>query len=160
MTTVTRGGWALCFSEPWRNEIKNSVSSIRNTRCTNSRLMLGCRRTGSSTIQLLAWAPRTVIFTDTSGSSSATTNSHGTEWYFDNQAWGFASGGDRVSKSSCDTASSGDPEKRLCFGMQHAGWRCGSDKSTTQDFEKLIFQGGIISILSILIQHYKQNIIV
>ena len=139
MTTVTRGGWTLCFSERWSNEIKDSVSSIRNTLCTNARLMIGCRRTGSSSIQLLAWAPRTVIFTDTSSSSSTTTTSHGSEWYFDNYAWGFASAGDPVLKTSCDTASSGDPDKRLCFGMQHGGWRCGSDKSTSQNFEKLIF---------------------
>ena len=120
MTTVTRGGWALCFSEPYRNQIKNSISSITNTRCTSSRLMLGCRRTGSSTIQLLAWAPRTVMFTDTSASSSTSTSSHGAEWYFDNEGWGFADGGDSVSVSGCDTARGGDPDKRLCFSTTHA----------------------------------------
>ena len=104
--------------------------------------MLACRKKNSASIKLLAWAPRSCVFTSTTGKSgSATTNCQGTEWYFAmDYSWGFAAGGDTVSKGSCDTDSTGSRDKRLCFHTSSTGYKCG--QASTSDFELVLFERG------------------
>ena len=106
--------------------------------------MLACRIENLTSIQLLAWAPRSCVFTNTTGTfGSNTTNCQGTEWYFDKSySWGFAAGGDTVRKSSCDTDDTGSQNKRLCIHTWSTGHRCGEGFSSGGSFDLLIFQRG------------------
>ena len=145
VTSVTSGGWRECFKQAYRDSFdSNIVTSIMESYCKGSDIMLACRKENFASIQLLAWAPRSCVFTNTTGTSgSVTTNCQGTEWYFSKSySWGFAAGGDTVSKSSCDKASSGSPNKRLCFHTDGStGYRCGNTGSSSS-YELLIFQRG------------------
>ena len=148
-TTITNGGWELCYSSSYSSPLNaNALSSIMNSRCTKSNVLLGCRLVNSpNTIITLAWAPRDCVFTKTTGTrGSATTTCEGTEWYYNNAySWGFAKAGDGVNKATCDTATSGCNDCRLCLHTQGSGgWRCGSTTELHDDnsYEKVIFQKG------------------
>jgi len=142
--TVTNGGWELCFSQAYNSSMGPSqISQIMNSQCTKANLMMGCRVTNSNTIRLLAWAPRSCVFTTSTGSSgSATTTCQGTEWYFNNNySWGFAKEGDSVQKSTCDYLTTGCNECRLCWHTKYyKGYRCGSTTYPGGEYERLIFQ--------------------
>ena len=106
-----------------------------------------------NTILTLAWASRDCVFTSTTGTSgSATTTCEGTDWYYnDNYSWGFAKAGDGVNIGSCDIATNGCDNCRLCWHTLHAGsitggYRCGSVKGLNADtnYERVIFQSGVI----------------
>src|ERR1051325_11656640 len=110
------------------------------------------RPTGSSTLQVLANAPRTDVIFDT-GSSNTPHDGNGVGWYYnDNWSWGFAPQGDVINRSSCDIVASSfdgysgpDPTERLCWhtggNFINSGWRCGANDSLfSSAFERLIFQ--------------------
>ncbi len=69
-------------------------------------VLVAARQTGSDTYTLLAGADHSFLSTlVTSGGNTA--NHNATEWYNrQDYSFGFAGGGDTVSLSSCDTASS------------------------------------------------------
>ena len=122
------------------------MTSIINKKCTKSSLMLACRQTNSDTIKLLAWAPRSDIFTTTLNKPH---NAKGTGWYYgDNTFWGFAPQRDEINNmetAQCDTLTSESNDKRLCLNNDdsgNGGWRCGDETDLNSDsgWEKLIFQ--------------------
>ena len=135
----------MCFSNTYDQHFHPHMPSIFNTKCTKSLLMLGCRRTSSSTINLLAWAPRSDILMKTE--QSKTHSAKGTEWYsYEGNSLGFAAGGDKITHGVCDYAESGSNNKRLCWhakdpSLLGAGWRCGSKKNLVDNtWERVIFQ--------------------
>ena len=106
--------------------------------------MLACRPTGSSTIQLLAQAPRADVLTDTGTDLTTTHTANGTAWYWNNSlSWGFAAQGDSVAKYECDVAGSGDNVARLCWHSVNnaGGYRCGADMglNSSTTFERIIY---------------------
>ena len=145
VSTVTNGGWSECFKQEYGARLTSSeVTDIMNTHCTADNIMLACRTTDSTTIQLLAWATRDCVFYDSGSSRSSTKNCEGTEWYFSKTySWGFAPASRTVRRYSCDTESS-DSSKRLCWhtAASVGGWRCGSNKwlNYNNGYEKLIYQ--------------------
>ena len=137
----------MCYSATYGTNMPSSVTSrIRNSQCTKSKLMLGCRsKSHPNTILTLAWASRDCVFYDTGRSSSSLKSCEGTDWYFSNSySWGFAKQGDGVSRGSCDTRTNGCNECRLCWHTPSNGYRCGSNRALNgaSSHEKVIFQMG------------------
>nr|WP_313668865.1 PEPxxWA-CTERM sorting domain-containing protein [Sandarakinorhabdus sp.] len=78
--------------------------------------------------------------------SNVTHNANGTEWYnADNWSFGFAPGGQSVSKSQCDTTSGSG---RLCLHTINSagGYRFNDIISFGADYEKVIYtnSGGAV----------------
>ncbi|MCX6428945.1 MAG: hypothetical protein NT152_05125 [Actinobacteria bacterium] len=112
-TTVTSGGWELCWSGPYNGFA--SFSSIQAS-CTGEYLMYAgwagastSPETIPATITLLAAAPRTDVFTVTNSSSASDAHiANGSGWYFSddrggtsNKAVGFGSADSMWSGSPC-----------------------------------------------------------
>jgi cysteine-rich repeat protein len=143
-------GWTQCYTDTYGNSGTALVDIL--TSCNQGQLLLACRPTGSSTLQVLANAPRTDVIFDT-GSSNTPHDGNGVGWYYnDNWSWGFAPQGDVINRSSCDIVASSfdgysgpDPTERLCWhtggNFINSGWRCGAnDRLFSSAFERLIFQ--------------------
>ena len=128
VSNVTRGGWTECFTGDY-----GSIEAIGPilSACSGSKLMLACKETGnSSTITLLAWAPREDVLFETSTTKNPQHNAQGSSWYYSlTYSWGFALEGDEITRNSCDTES-GNGQYRLCWhtGDQsiNTGYRCGT----------------------------------
>lgn len=109
VATVTGGGWTQCYLDLY--DVALQAATVE-AACTGGNLMLACRQTGSSTLQLLAWAPRADVLFDT-GTSDTPHIANGTEWYFSaTYSWGFAGLGEALARGECDTNSGAD---RLCW---------------------------------------------
>jgi len=147
---VTGGGWFECFRNTY--DIPLDAESVLE-RCTGDLLMLSCRPTGSSTLTLLAQAPREDVTFDTGENSDVTHIANGTGWYFNisapgendegENAWGFVRAGDSVEKNNCDTDSTGADDERLCWHLQigEGGYRCGAteDLNGSTGFERVVY---------------------
>ena len=151
LSTVTGGGWTQCYSSTYGTTI-GSDNSIALAGCSASgNLMLAARETGSNTILLLAQAPYADVIFNV-GNGNTTHNANGVEWYYSpNFSWGFAQGGDSVSRGQCDTNGT-NADKRLCWHTLSftGGWRAGVNTglNQSQEFERLIFTanggGGVV----------------
>jgi cysteine-rich repeat protein len=143
-------GWTLCYSDTYDNS-STTLSDIL-TACSQAKLLLACRVTGSGTLQVLANAPQADVIFDTDATDTPH-DANGVGWYYSNNySWGFAPQGDPISRTSCDTVASSigspgpDPDKRLCWhtgsGNINGGWRCGADDSLnfSTGFERRIYQ--------------------
>jgi hypothetical protein len=140
-------GWTQWVSEVYSASM--SIVSIKMA-CPGSQLMLACRPTGSTTLQLAAYAPRDDVFFNTGGNFPH--NANGVGWYFGmSQSWGFAPQGDPISLNSCDTQDSSlgsgvDGTLRLCWhttgNSLMGGWRCGKNDTLngSSAYERMIFQ--------------------
>lgn len=136
------GGWSLCFSGLYDGTA--SLSSIL-ADCDGSYLMLAGRATGSSTITLLATAPREDVLFDTGDNRATTHSANGTNWYYSaNRSMGFAPAGAAVDKYSCDVSGPSDP-LRLCWhvsaGALFGGYRLGTlILNYSSAYERLIYE--------------------
>jgi len=133
-------GWAQCYSDTYNIHI---VASTVTTQCTKAKLMLACRATGASTLNVLAWAPRADVLFDT-GTGNTTHPANGVAWYFNSAwSWGFAKGGDSVNRNSCDILTNPDSAQRLCWHTVAAGgYRCGATTGLNGSvaFERIVYQ--------------------
>jgi hypothetical protein len=134
ISTVTSGGWTLCFSETYDTGTSDISSTLAG--CSGDLLMMAGGATGSNTLLLLAWAPVVDVTFDT-GTGNTTHKANGSEWYFNSSlSWGFAPDGAAVDRQSCDieassiTTPDGTTDQRLCWetsgGIIAAGWRAGA----------------------------------
>ncbi|AVO33970.1 DUF11 domain-containing protein [Ottowia oryzae] len=144
VATVTGGGWVECYRDTYNKGNDGAAWQAAQAGCAGARLMLACRPTGSSTIQLLAQAPRADVLTDTGTDLTTTHTANGTAWYWNNNlSWGFAAQGDSVAKNECDVAGSGDNDARLCWHSVNnaGGYRCGADMglNSSTTFERIIY---------------------
>jgi hypothetical protein len=137
------GGWEQCFSETYANR-GTSLASVEAS-CTGSHMMLACRRTGTDTLIVAAYGPREDVTFDTDESNTPH-NANGVGWYWGrNESWGFAPQGRSVSRNSCDTATDGGTENRLCWHTSSSalqgGWSCGSNRSlnSSSAFERVVY---------------------
>ncbi len=147
---VTGGGWTECFRNTY--DIPLDAELVLE-QCAGDLLMLSCQPTGSSTLTLLAQAPREDVTFNTGANSGVTHIANGTGWYFNisapgnnnagENAWGFVRAGDSVSKNNCDTDSSGADNERLCWHLLigEGGYRCGAteDLNSSTDFERVVY---------------------
>lgn len=142
---VNLGGWTTCYAGLYT---ATDASAAILAACNKANLMLACRQTGSDAYALLAQAPRADVTFVTPADATTVHVANGTGWYFNNgQAWGFAKAGDTVTKSSCDTATSGSNDQRLCWhlgtttpGVLFGGYRCGASTSLNSStaFERVL----------------------
>ena len=142
-STVTGGGWELCHSSRYDSRYYQGDIAESCGVGEYSSLMMACRRTGSSTIQLLAAAPATDVLMATS-SRTDTHIANGTAWYnYSGYSSGFARAGDQILLNSADTNTSGSNDQRLSWHWNSSGWRCGIDRwGSTSNLERLVFANG------------------
>lgn len=126
-STLTGGGWTLCWSGTYATS-GTSLATIQ-AQCPGAYLALAGGATGSSTLLVVAAAPRADVLANT-GTSNTPHLANGTGWYYSTSwSWGFAKGGDAISRNSCDTQST-NAALRLCWhtgsGNINGGWRVGT----------------------------------
>ena len=139
LSSVTSGGWTLCYSGLMREDIV-SKESISNA-CTGDYVLYSGRATGSNTLLLLAAAEASTVFTVTN--INQTTLGNGTYWYFNDRSLGFSPNG-TITQNTADTNSETDP---LRFSLHTlpaqviGGWRIGDllGLNGSVDYEKLIY---------------------
>jgi hypothetical protein len=153
-TNVDKGqlvGWQQCFSDLYGDD--NSLLSDIRGQCDKGLLLLAGGPTGSSTLTVLAAAPRADVLFDT-GESNTPHDANGSGWYFnENFSWGFAKQGDPILRDSCDVAASDDgdpngpnPDLRLCWHTDAAfldgGYRAGAvvGLNSSTDYARYIYE--------------------
>ena len=140
LSTVTNGGWTLCYSGAMAISIGNSATAAISA-CSGDQIMLAARATSSNTLLALAWAPKEDALFDTGRNYEATHLANGTAWYnADKWSWEFAPAGESVYKYSCDTKGGNG---RICLHTQSVsgGYRINDIKelNSSYAYEKLVF---------------------
>jgi len=148
LSTVTNGGWSLCYSGTYA-ATGASLSGIASA-CTGTNMMLSARVAGSDTLLLLAQALESDVMFDTNGSNT-THLANDVSWYFDESySWGFARSDQTVALGSCDVSgiwdsNTANSDSRLCWhtsgGTLQGGWRAGNvgELNGSTAYERLIF---------------------
>jgi hypothetical protein len=155
ISTVTEGGWELCYSNLYAN---SSLFSVITNACDEEYIMVAGGPTGGTTLDLLAAAPRTEVFTETPGQSMCSTNtttahlSNGSYWYFNDWSFGF-SPNQTIQQCSADTYdawsgqtgaqrmswhTSGSQQNRSIMGGWRLGEKTGLNGST--EYTRYVFQ--------------------
>ena len=141
---VTSGGWTVCHSESMAVvKTSSSVDAIMR-KCSKSKLIMGCRKVGSSTITLLAAAPKGKEALKVTGDNGQIIN--GSKWYRKNgKSYGFAHKTSRIVQVAADSSTT-RPELRLSYhlcGGTYGGYRCGSATLLDNDstWERLYYHG-------------------
>jgi hypothetical protein len=141
-------GWQLCFSDLYGDDLVTSLDTVL-AQCNKDLLLLAGGPTGSSSLTVLAAAPRADVIFDT-GQSDDPHNANGSGWYFNTDfSWGFAKEGDPISRDSCDVAADQDPgpnpDLRLCWhtgsGFLEGGYRAGavSNLNNSTDYTRYVY---------------------
>ena len=143
-------GWQLCFSGLYNGH--ESLSSVL-TPCNEDLLLLAGGPTDSSTLTVLAAAPRADVIFDT-GHGNVPHNANGSGWYFSTDwSWGFAKEGDAIFRDECDTLGTDfnpgpNPDLRLCWhtlgagGSFSGGYRAGAtyDLNSSTDYTRYVYE--------------------
>jgi hypothetical protein len=143
-------GWQLCFSDLYADST-HELNGIL-AQCNGDPLLLAGGPTGSSTLTVLAAAPRADVLFDTGDGTSPNFNvphdANGSGWYFNpDYSWGFAKQGDPIDRDSCDVQDDPNPDLRLCWhtsgGNLDNGYRAGAalPLNGSTDYTRYIFQG-------------------
>jgi hypothetical protein len=141
LSTVTSGGWTLCYSATMATIFGTSAATTL-AACTGDLMMLAGRETGSGNLLVLAQALKTDVLFNTGAANNNVTNiANGTGWYnADNWSFGFVPAGDTPTKFECDTANG---LGRLCIHTLSftGGYRINNifDLNESADYEKLVF---------------------
>jgi hypothetical protein len=116
VATLESAGWTRCFQEPYTNMTTTLVAL--QAACDGDYLILTGRPTGSTTLTILAAAPRADVFTVTAKNEPRLVN--GTYWYYTPveddlaQSMGFSTDA-AVSQNSCDIDGDNPPAGALCW---------------------------------------------
>lgn len=150
LSTVTGGGWSLCYSAPMSTFLGADAQAAASAAgCNGDRIMLAGRETGSQTLLALAQAEFADVFFDTGANNSVTHLANGTEWYNANEfSWGFAPGGQSVAKNQCDTNNGSG---RICLHTvsSFGGYRINNIQGLngSNAYEKLIFTTNNVAVV-------------
>ncbi|WP_236697445.1 PEPxxWA-CTERM sorting domain-containing protein [Sphingomonas sp. Leaf357] len=139
LSTVTGGGWSLCYSASMGSAIGNSAAAAISN-CTGDRLMLAGRVTGSDTLLALAQAPRADVLFDTGAANNGVFHlANGTNWFnADNWSWGFVGAGQSLTKYQCGI---GPANGSMCIHtVNGAGGYSINGMYTSTGYDKLVFQ--------------------
>jgi len=137
LSTVTSGGWTLCYSAGMDVAFGTSAS-VTLAGCTGSQLMLAGRQTGSSNLMLLAQTLTVDALNPTGAdANNVFTTSNGTDWFYnDDWSWGFKTIGNPYYKYQCDGPSAGS----MCLHVLNVGGHHIDTVGTWgSDYEKLVF---------------------
>ena len=141
ISTVTGGGWTLCYSALMGTPFGNSASTTL-ANCHGDRVMLAGRETGSDTLLALAQTTFADAFADTGASDNGVfTTSNGADWFYaDNWSWGFKPVDASFTKFYCSFTA---PEGSMCvhalnwvggFSINDIIWL-----NSSSAYEKLVF---------------------
>ena len=143
---VTSGGWTQCHSESMTVHQDPSGLDAIMRKCSKSKLIMGCRKSGSSTITLLAAAPNGKEALKVTGDNGQIIN--GSKWYKrkargDLNSYGFAHESSNMNYGSSPDVGSTKSEMRLSYNLigRLGGWRCGSNTYLNNDsgWERLYY---------------------
>jgi hypothetical protein len=137
--------WSECHSDLY-NAV-TPLATILQNKCTQGKLLLGCRAIGQKTLITAAEAPRADAIFDVGNGAQAFHLANGTAWYYSaTWSWGYAVPNDGLSRNNCDTATGLFPDRRLCWhatgSSLQGGYRCGSivNLNSSAQYERVIFQ--------------------
>ena len=150
VSTVTSGGWTLCYSANMQTVmVKETISDACNE---GGYVLYAGRAVNSDTLLLAAAAERDIAFTVTA--TNATNLNNGSYWYFNDQSIGF-SPNQEIYQNTADICSStsyptgicniaGDGALRLSLHSSRedlGGWRIGllDFLQNVDTHEKLIY---------------------
>jgi hypothetical protein len=140
LSTVTSGGWTLCFSDTMDNPFGSSASTTL-AACTGDRIMLAGRETGSDTLLVLAQTLTASALADTGAADNGIyTQSDGSDWFYsDGYSWGFKTIGYNYQKGEC--GASNDTYPSMCLHvMDHVGGHSINGMTDwSANYEKLVF---------------------
>ncbi|UJR24807.1 hypothetical protein I4U23_006182 [Adineta vaga] len=135
-------GWSLCYSRTYATLMSSGTLGTTLTACNKSKLLLGCKSTGSSTLLLAAMGDRNDVLFNCGVTSSCKRIANGVSWYYSSMlSWGFAGATDTVNRNPCDL-STANPSDRLCWiTTNNGGYRCGAvtGLQTSTTYEKVIY---------------------
>ena len=119
--------WSACYTTTYSTVLTSSLLTSILATCSKAKLLLGCRPVGNTILTVAAMGNRSDVLYNCGSTSSCVYTANGVGWYYSNSySWGFAQGGDSVTRSSCDTAST-NPTYRLCWHTGGSGgYRCGA----------------------------------
>ena len=144
-------GWQQCFSDLYGDSTSPLTGIL--SQCDKGLLLLAGGPTDSSTLTVLATAPRADVTFET-GESNTPHDANGSGWYFnDSWSWGFAKQGDPIDRDTCDIQASEDgepdgpnPDLRLCWhtanGLLDGGYRAGAvtGLNSSADYTRYIYE--------------------
>jgi hypothetical protein len=155
MPTTKLGDWTQCYVGNYgESSLPSTDLTTILTACNRTKLMMGCRPMGASSLQLAAMGSRSDVLNPSCGDQQNCTNEgNGVGWYFSNdQSWGFAPAGQSVSRNSCDTNGFGDASGpfRMCWhtyanNSLQTGYRCGNDMDYGGAYQREVWQMGDIA---------------
>jgi len=138
---LSNWGWNLCHRSLY------SDASIRIDQimasCAGQRLVVACKAEDDDRLKVAATASRDVVFDETE--SGLTREHEGLQWYFNEEAFGFAPAGVEVELNSCDIT---DGPSRLCWHLEGGGlspgYKCGNREMSpgaeeNKQHQRLIF---------------------
>jgi len=151
-TKVTGGGWTICHAEGFNvKQTPSSLAAIQN-KCSKKKFMMGCRKTGSSKITLLAAAPDGRKALESTGSKSNNPGRiiNGSKWYRrPDKSYGFAHKDSSLYLIYADAADTQGKDKlnprgemRLSYYLSGSGGRrCGESKGlqSSKAWERLYY---------------------
>lgn len=128
---VVNGGWSVVYRGDYGQHF--DLNAVINSIGAGKNVMFAALHDGASTFQLLSYATKEQVFTETDVNQTHAAN--GAEWYYNDLSIGFAGLGDLISQTSADTGGNGwgpNPENdRLSWhtdglGSVEGGWRAGA----------------------------------
>lgn len=142
LTTVTNGGWNLCYSATMGTIFGSSAAQTLAGCSAGSLIMLAGRETGSDTLMVLAQTTKADAFADTGADNNGIfTTSNGADWFYaDDWSWGFKDIGDSFTKFQCSFAATATS---MCVHTLDftGGYSIGTvtDLNFSSAYEKLVF---------------------
>lgn len=140
--TSLPSGWSICHVSTYdRNLSSSNLPSILSS-CYKSKLLLGCRTTGTTMLTVAAMGDRSDVLYNCGSTTNCRNVANGVGWYYSTiYSWGFANGSDSVNRNPCDLSGT-NPNYRLCWLTNGGGgYRCGSTTGLTSStsYEKVIY---------------------
>ncbi len=156
-TVLNDWGWTIAYRGDYRDNV--SLNTMFGN-ATGEYIMLAGIQDGSATIDVLAAALKTDVFTYTA--KDVTHAANGAEWYCNGGSMGFAGLGDTINQSSADINGSswrGSPERdRLSWHTNSSysalptsierGWRSGSniELNSSTDWDRMVLTYTVVPV--------------
>ena len=61
-SAVTGGNWVECHKQSLDDPLVDDTIDELKLACFRDKVMMGCKKTSSSSLEVLAWAPRDIVF--------------------------------------------------------------------------------------------------
>jgi hypothetical protein len=144
LPTAALVGWTECYRDLYSHNAGDLAAAIE-AACTKANLLLACRATGATVLDVAANAPRADVLFDT-GTTNTPHLANDAGWYFNgNFSMGFARAGDAINRNQCDLSATPAPEQRLCWHTvttASSGYRCGGATALNSSgaYERIVYQ--------------------